>query len=105
MGVGLYSLDGKVLFFNQKAIQNSGGKAEDYVVELKNDEFKPEYISQLNTYVSYNKSEVIQKGDNLHVGILLYTNKRKKLVEYATAGMDNTLFVSQYLLQLPQRKN
>jgi len=74
------------------------------IVELKNDEFKPEYISQLNTYVAYYKSEVMQKRDNLPVGILLCTNKRKKLVEYATAGMDNTLFVSKYLLQLPKKK-
>lgn len=33
--VGLYSLDGKVLLFNQKSIQNLGGKAEDNIVELK----------------------------------------------------------------------
>jgi hypothetical protein len=33
----------------------------------------------------------MQKGDNLPVGILLCINKRKKLVEYATAGIDNIL--------------
>ncbi len=74
------------------------------IVELKNDEFRPEYISQLNTYVAYYKSEVMSAGDNPPVGILLCTNKRKKLVEYATAGMDSTLFVSQYMLQLPDKK-
>lgn len=75
------------------------------IVELKNDEFKPEHIAQLNTYISYYKNEVMRPGDNLPVGILLCTNKRRKLVEYATAGMDNQLFVSQYLLQLPDKKD
>ncbi|MBI5540820.1 MAG: PAS domain S-box protein [Bacteroidia bacterium] len=31
IGVGVYALDGKILFFNQKAIQNLGGKEEDYI--------------------------------------------------------------------------
>ena len=30
-GVGFYSLDGKVLFFNTKAIRSMGGKPEDYI--------------------------------------------------------------------------
>ena len=29
---------------------------------------------------------------------------KKKMVEYALAGMDNQLFVSTYMLQLPDRK-
>ena len=31
IGVGVFSLDGKIQLFNQKAIQNLGGKAEDYI--------------------------------------------------------------------------
>ena len=31
IGVGLYSLDGKILFFNQKAVQDLGGVKEDYI--------------------------------------------------------------------------
>ena len=38
------------------------------------------------------------------VGILLCTEKGKKLVEYALSGMDEKLFVSKYLLQLPSKK-
>ena len=37
--------------------------------------------------------------------ILLCTEKGKKLVEYATAGMDNQLFVSKYLLELPKKED
>ena len=36
-------------------------------------------------------------------GILLCTRKGKKMVEYALAGMDNQLFVSTYMLQLPDK--
>lgn len=35
---------------------------------------------------------------------LLCTKKGKKMVEYALSGMDNKLFVSQYMLQLPDKK-
>ncbi len=31
LGIGYYSLDGKILMFNQQAIINLGGKAEDYI--------------------------------------------------------------------------
>lgn len=43
-------------------------------------------------------------GDNLPVGILLVTSKNNTLVEYATGTLDNQLFVSRYLLELPQKK-
>ena len=31
IGVGNYSIDGKILYFNEKAIQHLGGKLEDYI--------------------------------------------------------------------------
>lgn len=73
------------------------------IVELKNDEFKHEYLGQLNAYVSYYKENEMHEGDNPPVGILLCTRKGKKMVEYAIAGMDNNLFVSTYMLQLPDK--
>lgn len=38
------------------------------------------------------------------MGILLCTRKGDKMVEYALAGMDNNLFVSTYMLSLPDKK-
>ena len=73
------------------------------IVELKNDEFRHEYLGQLNAYVSYYKENEMHEGDNPPVGILLCTRKGKKMVEYAIAGMDNNLFVSTYMLQLPDK--
>ena len=46
----------------------------------------------------------MQPGDNPPVGILLCTRKGKQMVEYALAGMDNSLFVSTYQLCLPDKK-
>lgn len=74
------------------------------IVELKVDAFKHEHLSQLNTYVAYYNHEVKEPADSPAVGILLCTEKGEKLVEYATAGMDNQLFVSKYLLQLPNKE-
>ena len=73
------------------------------IVELKNDEFHHEHLGQLNAYVSYYKENEMHDGDNPPIGILLCTRKGKKMVEYALAGMDNNLFVSTYMLQLPDK--
>lgn len=73
------------------------------LVELKVEPFNYGNISQLNTYLSYYKQELMLPDDNLPVGILLITDKNNALVEYATAGVDNQLFVSKYQLQLPTK--
>ena len=74
------------------------------LIELKADQFKHEHLSQLNTYVSFYRNEIAQLTDNPPIGILLCTQKGKKLVEYALSGMDEQLFVSKYLLQLPSKE-
>ena len=74
------------------------------IIELKNDEFSYENFGQLNAYVSHYRENEMRPGDNPPVGILLCTRKGKKMVEYALAGMDNQLFVSTYMLQLPDKK-
>ena len=73
------------------------------IMELKNDEFKHEYLGQLNAYVAYYKDKEMVEGDNPPVGILLCTHKGPQMVEYALAGMDNKLFVSTYMLHLPDK--
>lgn len=71
------------------------------LVELKLAEFNHENVGQLNTYVSWYRANEMREGDNPPIGILLCTGKDSTLVEYALAGMDNNLFVSQYMLELP----
>ena len=72
------------------------------LLELKVDNFSHEYIGQLNTYVNWFRKNEMTENDNPPIGILLCTQKTQALVEYATAGMDNSLFVSKYQLELPK---
>lgn len=74
------------------------------LVELKVEEFNHINAGQLNTYLNYFKAEVMRPDDNPPVGILLVTNKNDALVQYATAGMDNALFVSRYMVELPSKE-
>jgi predicted nuclease of restriction endonuclease-like (RecB) superfamily len=74
------------------------------LIELKVDDFKHEYLGQLNTYVNWFAQNEQTNGDYPPVGILLCTKKNHALVEYALAGMDNQLFVSRYQLELPKKE-
>lgn len=74
------------------------------IIELKDEAFSHQNIGQLNAYVSYYKENEKCEGDNDPVGILLCTKKGKKMVEYALAGLDNNIFVSTYMLQLPNKE-
>ena len=59
--------------------------------------------SQLNTYIEYYKKYESNIGDNLPVGILLCSDKDQEHVEFATAGMEQKVFVSKYLVALPNK--
>jgi len=74
------------------------------LIDLKTDQAKHEHIGQLKAYLQYYKKQVMMPDDNPPVGILLVTHKNKTLVEYAIAESDKELFVSKYLLQLPDKK-
>jgi predicted nuclease of restriction endonuclease-like (RecB) superfamily len=71
------------------------------LIELKIGEFKHEDIGQLNTYLNYYKAEITESTDNPPIGLLLVAQKDHALVKYATAGMDEHLFVQQYMVALP----
>lgn len=74
------------------------------IIELKVDKFRIEHAAQLNAYVSYYKDREMVQGDNPPVGILLCTEKGPKMVQYVLNGMDENLFVSTYMLQLPAKE-
>lgn len=74
------------------------------LIELKTEEANSKHIGQLKTYINYYKKKIVQLNDNPPVGILLVTDQNKALVEYAIADSDIDIFVSQYLIQLPDKK-
>ena len=75
------------------------------LVELKTRKFNYIDIAQLNMYVSYYRDKIMRFDDNAPIGILLCTDASTEMVKYATAGMDENLFISKYLLQLPSKES
>jgi hypothetical protein len=55
-------------------------------------------------YLQHYKHKVVEETDNPPVGILLVTDKKKTMVEYAIADSDKEIFVSKYKFQLPDKK-
>lgn len=61
-------------------------------------------IGQMNLYLNYFKMEENVEDDNEPIGIILSAEKDEILVEYATGGISNKIFVSKYQLYLPDKK-
>ncbi|PQJ10590.1 cytoplasmic protein [Flavipsychrobacter stenotrophus] len=73
------------------------------LIDLKTERFNYAHAGQLNMYLEYYKKYEMADGDNPPIGILLCTDKDKEHVEFATAGIDDKVFVSQYLVALPDK--
>lgn len=65
-------------------------------VELKALPFKPEYIGQLNFYLTVLDEQVKDKMDSSSIGLLLCKSKDKLTVEYSLKGIDKPIGVSSY---------
>jgi len=65
-------------------------------IELKIDDFKPEYSQQLNWYLHLIDKQIKYPGDNPSVGILICKSKNKVLVEYALEIVNHSMGVSTY---------
>lgn len=74
------------------------------LIDLKTERFNHAHAGQLNMYLEYYKKYEMTPGDNPPVGILLCTDKDQEHVEFATAGIDDKVFVAQYLVALPNKK-
>lgn len=75
------------------------------LVELKIGAFDHADTGQLNTYLNFYRMELAEPDDNPPVGILLVAEKDHALVKYATAGMDENLFIQKYMVKLPSKHN
>jgi predicted nuclease of restriction endonuclease-like (RecB) superfamily len=71
------------------------------LLDLKTRPFKHGDAGQMNYYLNYFKARVASPGDNPPVGIILCSDRDHTKVQFATAGMDNQLFVTRYLTALP----
>ena len=68
------------------------------VIELKNTEFKPEYIGKLNFYCSAVDDVLCREGDNKTIGLLLCKTKDKIKAEYALRDIAKPIGISDYEL-------
>lgn len=71
------------------------------LIDLKVGEFDHADAGQMNVYLNYFTENEMCDGDKPPVGIILCSQKDEALVHYATGGLPQEVFVSQYLLQLP----
>jgi len=71
------------------------------LLDLKIRAFRHGDAGQMNFYLNWWKQNVTTAAEQPPVGILLCSDKDHTKVEFATAGMDNRLFVSRYLVALP----
>jgi predicted nuclease of restriction endonuclease-like (RecB) superfamily len=66
------------------------------VVELKAIEFKPEFISKLNFYISAVDEYVKSPEDKPTIGLLLCRNKSAKKVEFSLRGVTQPMGIARY---------
>jgi predicted nuclease of restriction endonuclease-like (RecB) superfamily len=74
------------------------------LIDLKIGKFDHADAGQMNVYLNYYKDNELSEGDNPPIGLILCGDKSETLAKYATSGMDNQLFVSKYLVNLPDKK-
>ena len=74
------------------------------LIDLKIGKFDHVDAGQMNVYLNYYRENEMSENDNPPVGLILCGDKSNTLAKYATSGMDNQLFVSKYLVSLPEKE-
>lgn len=78
-----------LLFFNRK-LQSL------VAFELKTGVFKPEYLGEMNFYLSALDEYVKEDHENPSIGIILCKGKKDKIVEFAFRGFNKAMGVATY---------
>ena len=75
------------------------------VIDLKVEEFKPEFSGKMSFYVSAVDELLKHRDDMPTIGIILCKYKKQKIVEYSLRDMNKPIEVSSYQLRegLPER--
>lgn len=74
------------------------------MVELKIDDFKPEYLGKLNFYLEAIDRDVRKPDENPSVGIILCKSKDDEVVEYALSRNLSPSLVAEYKTKLIPKK-
>ena len=70
------------------------------VVELKAVPFKPEFVGQINMYLSAVDDLLRHPEDKPTIGLLLVKEKKKLMVEYALRGIQKPIGVAHWETKL-----
>ena len=73
-------------------------------VELKVDEFKPEYLGQLEFYLEALDRDVRKPHERPSIGVLLCATKDNEVVEYALSRSLSPTLIAEYQTQLPDKE-
>jgi hypothetical protein len=73
-------------------------------IELKIDDFKPEYLGKLNFYLKALDRDVKKNHKNPSVGIILCKSKDKEVVEYTMNKNLSKSLISEYKIKLIKLK-
>jgi len=74
------------------------------LIDLKIGEFSHADSGQMNVYLNYFRENEMTSGDQPPIGIILCASHNENLVKYATSGLSHQLFVSKYMINLPNEE-
>jgi predicted nuclease of restriction endonuclease-like (RecB) superfamily len=72
-------------------------------IELKVDEFKPEYLGKLEFYLEALDRDIRKSHENASIGVLLCASKDSEVVEYALSRSASPALIAEYQTRLPDR--
>lgn len=74
------------------------------LIDLKIGEIKYQDLGQMQMYVNYYDREVRSIDENKTIGIVLYKDKSKSVVEYTLPENNEQIFASKYQTVLPTKE-
>ncbi|MGD0664589.1 MAG: PDDEXK nuclease domain-containing protein [Rhabdochlamydiaceae bacterium] len=74
------------------------------IIDIKTRKLTHADLGQMQLYVNYFDQEIIMKGDNPTVGLILCTKKSDAMVKYTLGDKAKQIFASKYQLHLPTEK-
>ncbi len=73
------------------------------VVELKTERFKPEFIGQMNKYLTYFRENKLETEKD-PIGLIICKEKNNEEVHYALVKLKEDIFVAEYKTYLPSEE-
>lgn len=74
------------------------------IIDLKVDKLSHADLGQMQLYVNYYDREIVEKGDNPTIGLILCTDKNETVARYVLGEQTRQIFASRYKLHLPSEE-